>query len=170
MTRRHWLLLAALLIPGAAHADPSAALAGLFMQSCLPYAGDPAGLRAWAAGKGLPKVPEQARKAFLLGAPGDVFDASDNEGKFVVASSDDGICSTATNKVTGPAITEALESDLRASGIAFRLVIERDDKTIPDIHDREYLATKNGRNWRILLATVKDRSGGQAMITGAPSS
>src|SRR5689334_10245089 len=140
------------------------------MQSCLAHAGDPAALRAWAAGKGLPAVPEQARKAFLLGAPGVVFDASDNEGKFVVASSDDGICSTATDQVSGAAVIQALETDLRASGIAFRLVIERDDKTIPDIHDREYLATKNGRNWRILLATVRNPRGGQAMITGAPSS
>lgn len=139
------------------------------MQSCLSYAGDPAGLRAWAAQKGLPKVPEQARKSFLLGAPGDVFDASDVEGKFVVASADDGICSAATDKVTQTAIVAALESDLRASGIAFRLVIERDDKVVPDIHDREYLATRNGRSWRILLATVKDPAGGQAMITGAPS-
>jgi hypothetical protein len=155
--------------PCAAHAaDQSAALAGLFMQSCLNYAGDPAGLRAWATGKGLPKVPEKARAAFLHGAPGQVFDASDNEGKFVVASADDGICSAVTNKVSQAAIVAALEGDLRAAGIAFRLVIERDDKTIPDIHDREYLATKNGRSWRILLATVKDPSGGQAMITGAP--
>ena len=138
------------------------------MQSCMTFAGDPAGLRAWAAGKALPAVPEQARAAFLHGAPGQVFDASDNEGKFVVVSSDDGICSAVTNRVAQAAIVAALEGDLRAAGIAFRLVIERDDKHVPDIHDREYLATKAGRSWRILLATVKDPSGGQAMITGAP--
>jgi hypothetical protein len=162
-------LLAALTAPASAlAADQSAALAGLFMQSCLNFAGDPAGLRAWAAGKGLPAVPEQARQAFLHGAPGQVFDASDNEGKFVVTSSDDGICSAITNAAGQAATVAALEADLRDSGIAFRLVIERDDKNIPDIHHREYLATKGGRGWRILLATVKDPSGGQAMITGAP--
>ncbi len=163
------MLLATFLPVGAARADEASALAGLFMQSCLTYAGDPIGLRAWAVRKGLPKVPEQARKAFLLGAPGEVFDASDNEGKFVVVSSDDGICSAVTDNTTGAAVTEALENDLRAGGIVFRLVIERDDKNISDIHDREYLATRNGRNWRILLATVKNPRGGQAMITGAPS-
>lgn len=139
------------------------------MQSCLNYAGDPAGLRAWAARKGLPPVPDQARKSFLRGAPGQVFDASDNEGKFVVISADDGICAVVTDRVTQSAMVAALEGGLRATGIAFRLVIERDDKSIPDIHDREYLATRAGRNWRILLATVKDAGGGQAMITGAPS-
>ena len=161
-----------LLVPEIGSADPpsdrAAALAGLFGQSCLTYAGDPAGLRAWAAHNGLPQVPDQARRAFLHGAPGQVFDASDNEGKFVVASSDDGICSVATDVARQAAIVAALESDLNGAGIAFRLVIERDDKTIPDIHDREYLATRNGRSWRILLATVKDAAGGQAMITGAP--
>ena len=160
------------LVPATASADPpaarSAALAGLFGQACLNYAGDPAGLRSWARQKGLPPVPDQARRAFLHGAPGEVFDASDNEGKFVVASSDDGICSVATDVVTQAASIAALEAMLSGAGIAFRLVIERDDKAIPDIHDREYLATRNGRSWRILLATVKDAAGGQAMITGAP--
>ncbi|MBS0639030.1 MAG: hypothetical protein U1E70_14025 [Acetobacteraceae bacterium] len=162
-------MLAALLLAGPARADQATALVGLFVQSCLNYAGDPPGLRAWAAQKGLPPVPEQARKAFLRGAPGQVFDASDNEGKFVLISSDDGICAAVTDRVTQVATVAALEAGLRAAGITFRLAIERDDKSIADIHDREYLATKSGRNWRILLATVKDSAGGQAMITGAPS-
>ncbi|HVZ06447.1 MAG TPA: hypothetical protein VHC04_00855 [Rhodopila sp.] len=153
----------------ASAADKAAALAGLFTQSCLTYAGDPAGLRAWAAGKGLPPVPEQARKAFLLNAPGQVFDASDDEGKFVVVSSDDGICSAVTDVLTQAAAVPALEAALRANNIAFRLVIERDDKEIPEIHDREYLATRDGRIWRILLATVKGAAGGRAMMTGAVS-
>lgn len=163
-------LLAAgcLMVPAAARADAAAELAGLFMQTCLQYAGDPEGLRAWARKTGLPQAAEQARTAFLHGAPGQVFDASDPDGKFVLVSSDDGICSTVTNQVIQAAAINALEDDLRSSGIRFRLVIERDDKTFPEIHDREYLATKDGRSWRILLATVNGEKGGQAMLTGAP--
>ena len=138
------------------------------MQTCLPYAGDPDGLRAWARTMGLPLAAEQARTAFLHGAPGQVFDASDPEGKFVLVSSDDGICSAVTNQVAQSAAINALEDDLRSSGVRFRMVIERDDKSIPEIHDREYLATKDGRSWRILLATVNGEKGGQAMVTGAP--
>ena len=83
-------------------------------------------------------------------------------------SSDDGICSAVTNQVAQSAAINALEDDLRSSGVRFRMVIERDDKSIPEIHDREYLATKDGRSWRILLATVNGEKGGQAMVTGAP--
>ena len=63
---------------------------------------------------------------------------------------------------------DALEAGLHRAGLAFRLVIERDDARISAIHDREYLATKNKRGWRILAATVKDDKGGEAMLTGAP--
>jgi hypothetical protein len=152
-----------------ARADAATELAGLFMQSCLSYAGDPAGLRAWAKRTGLPAVPEPARAAFLHGAPGQAFDGSSDAGKFVLVSSDDGLCSVATDQTTQQPAVDALETGLRQAGIAFRLVIERDDATISTIHDREYLATRNNRSWRILLATVKGDKGGEAMLTSAPS-
>jgi hypothetical protein len=147
---------------------PAPQLAGLFMQSCMPYAGDAAGLRAWANKTGLPTVPDPASKIFLHGAPGTVFDASLPPEKFVVVSSDDGLCAAVTNQAEGDAVVAALESDLKMAGVAFRLAIERDDKQVPQIHNREYLATKHGRGWRILVATVKDAKGGQAMLTAAP--
>lgn len=152
----------------AARADPAPELAGLFMQSCVPYAGDPAALRSWAVTTKLPQVPDPARTVFLHGAPGQVFDASLPPEKYVVVSSDDGLCATVTNQAEGSAVVAALEDDLKTAGIAFRLAIERDDKQASQIHHREYLATKNGRGWRILIATVKDAKGGQAMLTAAP--
>ncbi len=62
----------------------------------------------------------------------------------------------------------ALEAGFHQAGLAFRLVIDRDDSHIAAIHDREYLATKDKRGWRILAATVKDDKAGEAMLTGAP--
>ena len=171
------VLAAALGVAAFAHAaiaqsdatDAAQQLAGLFMQSCLPYAGKPGALRAWARRTGLPTLPDQARSAFLHGAPGVAFDASiPGHGKYVLASSDDGICSAITNATTDAAVASALEDDLTHIGIAFRLVIERDDKQINAIHYREYLAAKNGQGWRLLIATVKDLKGGQAMLTAAP--
>ena len=67
-----------------------------------------------------------------------------------------------------PQVTSALETGLREAGLTFRLVIERDDKQISAIHDREYLAAKDKDSWRILEATVKDDQGGEAMLTAAP--
>lgn len=138
------------------------------MQSCLSFAGQPVDLRAWARKSGLTDVPAPARAAFLHGAPGVVFDASTHGSKLVVVSSDDGVCSVVTNQAIGPEVISALETALTQTGIAWRLVIERDDKQVPTLHDREYLATKDGRSWRILAATVTDPQGGQAMLTGAP--
>jgi hypothetical protein len=143
-------------------------MAGLFIQGCLPFVGNPPALRRWAGQNGLPAVAEQARSAFLHGAPGQVFNASTSEGKLVLVSSDDGLCSVVADKLVQQPAAEGLEAGLRQAGLAFRLVIERDDAHLNDIHDREYLATKDGRGWRILLATVKDPEGGKAMLTAGP--
>jgi hypothetical protein len=163
------LLFVALVNEAAAQqSDTPQQLVGLFVQSCLAFAGDPGGLRDWARHEGLSEVADPARRAFLLGAPGTAFDASAPGSKLVVVSSDDGICSVVTNQANGGDVITALEAGLARAEIKWRLVIERDDKQISALHDREYLATKQGRSWRILAATVTDQQGGQAMLTGAP--
>jgi hypothetical protein len=140
----------------------------LFVQSCLPYAGKPAALRQWAAAAKLPEVPDPARSAFLNRTPGKVFDASNPVGKFVLLSSDDGLCAAVTDHANEQEVVHRLEDALRKASIALRLVSERDDPVNPKLHNREYLATGNGRSWRILAATVHDNQPGQAMLTAAP--
>jgi hypothetical protein len=161
-------LAAGLLASATAHAGAPEELVGLFIQGCLPFAGKPQALRDWAKRTGLPPVPEQARAAFLHGAPGQVFDGSAASAKLVLVSSDDGLCSAATDQATQPAVTEALEAGFRQAGLTFRLVVERDDAHVDAIHDREYLAAKDKRGWRVLAAAVKGDQGGEAMLTAAP--
>jgi hypothetical protein len=173
-------ILALLLTAGAAQADEpsaSAQLAGLFIQGCLRFAGDASALRVWAGRTGLPDLPEAASKAFLHGAPGRTFDASVSGTKLVLVSSDDGICAAMTDNAATDAVSGALEGGLSQAGIAFRLAIDRDDTNAKALHFREYLATRYGRSWRILAATVNSPSGhtpghnppgGQAMLTAAP--
>jgi hypothetical protein len=157
-----------LLLPVTAHAGAPEELVGLFIQGCLPFAGNAAALRDWAQRTGLPEVPEQARAAFLHGGPGQAFDGSAVGVKLVLVSSDDGLCSTVTDQATEQAVTDALEAGFRQAGLAFRLIVERDDKQVSEIHHREYLAARDKRGWRILAATVKGDKGGEAMLTGAP--
>jgi hypothetical protein len=140
-------------------------LAGLFMQSCLAFAGDAAGLRDWAKRTGLPAVAEPGRTAFLHAVPGVVFDASNKVGKFVVVSPDEGSCATLTDTADGSVLIGALEADLAQAGMQFRLVSERGDPQEKTLRYREYGATRNGRGWRILVGAVKDQQGGQAMLT-----
>ena len=160
-----------LFLPFAAHAaDPAPRdqLAGLFIQGCLPFTGNPPALRAWATSQNLPALPAPATKAFLHGAPGQAFDASAPGAKLVLASSDDGLCSAITDKAASAAVAQSLEAGLKQAGAAFRLAIDRDDTADKALHYREYLATRAGRSWRILVATVNDPAGGQAMLTAAP--
>ncbi len=157
-----------MLLPVAALAGPAEELSGLFLQSCIPYAGNPAALRQWATRAKLPEVPDPARARFLDGAPGKVFDASNRAGKFALLSSDDGICAVVTDHAGDQDTARALERALGAAGLRFRLVIERNDKLNPVLHHREYLAARSGRGWRILAATVRDAAPGQAMLTAAP--
>jgi hypothetical protein len=157
-----------MLFPVTASAGPAEELSALFLQTCLPYAGNPPALRQWAARAKLPEVPDPARAAFLGGAPGKVFDASNPQGKFALLSSDDGICAVVTDKAGDQETAQGLEHALTAASVTFRMVIERDDKLNPKLHHREYLAAHGKSAWRILAATVRDTSPGQAMLTAAP--
>ena len=103
MGRFLWLAVCtcalAALAPGAHAADPAGAdaaaqVVGLFMQSCVRFAGDVSGLRAWAAhATGMQVLSQQAQQAFLYGLPGEVFDASTKAGKLVLISENSGACS-----------------------------------------------------------------------------
>jgi hypothetical protein len=167
------LALALLLSPGIAFAGAADELSALFVQSCLPYAGDPPALRKWAAHLSLPEVPDPARASFLNGAPGKVFDASGATGvRLALISSDDGICAVITDHAADRETVQSLEHTLTEAGATFRLVAERNDKLNTDLHHREYLAGYKNREWRILAATVRDfppgHSPGQAMLTAGP--
>jgi hypothetical protein len=149
-------------------AQPAAQLAGLFIQGCLPFVGNPSALRSWAQQQGLPEAPASVRSAFLHNAPGQVFDGSAPDTKLALISSDSGLCAVATNRAVLNDVTQALEAGLQQAGLRFRLVIERDDKNLPAIHNREYLAAKDGKGWRILESADKDPAGGSAMLTAGP--
>lgn len=144
-------------------------LAALFLRGCVPFAGNPGQLRDWAIGQRLAILPEPARAAFLNGAPGLVFDASTQTGKFVLVSSDDGLCSCIAQSAPSEPVNAALEDSLRAGGLRFVLVTERSDRAIPTLRFREYVAALDQRVWRILAATTTDPTGGRAMLTAGPA-
>ncbi|HVY17003.1 MAG TPA: hypothetical protein VHB27_17405 [Rhodopila sp.] len=154
--------------PGSQPADDAPSqMVGLFIQGCMPFVGDAKALRAWAGKLGLSALPDKVAAVLLHGAPGMAFDGSNKSGKFALVSSDDGLCSVVTNKVTEPALRDALEAGFTQAGLKFRLVIQRDDKTVQAIHDREYLAARGKTGWRVLMASLKDGMG-QGMLTAGP--
>jgi hypothetical protein len=147
--------------------DNATDLTGLFMQSCNRFVGNPQGLRDWAGSAGLHELPQAGEQAFLHGAPGRVFDASDATGKFVVVSGDGGACSAIAETADGGALVDDLERSLRQAGIAFTLTREQDDSVEKSLHQRGYVASKDTSQWQILVGTVRDRPG-TAMLTATP--
>ncbi len=139
--------------------------AGLFMQSCVQFAGDRAGLRAWAKKTGLKELPADVQEHFLYGLPGIVFDASNKDGKFVLVSEDLGSCSVLAEIASGPAVLSDLEQDMQDAQIAFKVTGEKADAEENALKHREYVASQGQREWLLLVSIVKDPAGGQAMLT-----
>lgn len=138
---------------------------GLFMQSCLQFAGDKDGLRQWARKLALPELPAVIRDRFLYGRPGAVFDASNKDGKFVLVSEDGGSCSTIAQLANGKSTVRDLEKDMNDARITFRMTGERRDSEEKQLQHREYIASQGDRGWLLLISTVEGAAGGQVMLT-----
>jgi len=174
MTSPHPLILLAMALaigPAAgARADDTAKtnakqVAGLFMQSCLQFAGNRDELRTWAKKKGLKELPAEVQERFLYGLPGIVFDASNKDGKFILVSEDGGSCSAMAETASGPAVLSDLEQDMHDAQINFQMTSERADAEEKTLRHREYMASQGQRNWLLLVSIVQDPGGGQAMLT-----
>lgn len=168
-----WTIALTLLLQQRARTDDVAdaaanQLAGLFMQSCVQFAGDRNALRAWARKNNLLELPAKLGDQFLHGVPGVVFDASNPIGKFVLISDDGGGCSSVADKASGPALVAALEDNMRRTGIALTLRSDAPDAQEPQLRQRDYAAFLAGRKWRIVAGTVRDQQGGRAMLTATP--
>ena len=140
-------------------------VAGLFVQSCLQFAGDKDGLRGWAKKTGLKELPAGVQDRFLYGLPGVVFDASNKVGKFVLVSEDGGSCSVVAEMASGPVVISDLEQAMNEAKITFKVTAERADSQETSLKHREYQASQGQREWLLLISTVKDPAGGQAMLT-----
>jgi hypothetical protein len=151
--------------PDPAAADAAAQVVGLFMQSCVRFAGDPDGLRAWAPNAGMQPLPAQGQQAFLYGLPGVVFDASTKSDKLVVISENEGACSAMSESASGPLVVKTLEQVMQQAHIDFTMTHEDDDQQEKTLHHREYTASQGTRHWEMLISVVKGAAPGEVMLT-----
>jgi hypothetical protein len=160
--------MVALAAPARAEEPPivnAKQVAGLFMQSCLQFAGDKEGLRGWARKTGLKELPATVRDRFLYGLPGTVFDASNRSGKFILVSEDGGSCSAVAEIASGAVVVADLEQDMKDAQITFKVTAEKADAEEKAVKHREYQASQGQREWLLLVSIVQDPAGGQAMLT-----
>ena len=166
------LMLAPTLLPPAARAgspaDDSRQADGLFLQTCVRFAGDTSGLRAWAKQTNFLPLPPQGQAAFLNGLPGIAFDATNTHGKFVLISEDGGECSVVAEHADPDALVGTLESMLATAKIGFKVTDQHTDPTEATLHHREYDATANGHGFSMLVSTTSGAQGGEAMLSVTP--
>ncbi len=94
-----------------------------------------------------------------------MFDASNKDGKFVLVSEDGGSCSVVAETASGAGVIADLEQDLNEAKITFKVTGEKTDAEEKALRHREYVASQGQRQWLLLVSTVKDPAGGQAMLT-----
>ncbi|MGH7156207.1 MAG: NMCC_0638 family (lipo)protein [Acetobacteraceae bacterium] len=148
--------------------DSAAGAVALFMQSCVRFATDTQGLRDWVKTAGFPEVPASRADDFLDGLPGAAYDASGGKLSMVLVSEDAGSCSVVADAVKGPELIGALEQNLRGAKINFTATDDPPDPQVKDLNNREYSASADQRSWHMLVSTVKDPAGGEAVLTTNP--
>lgn len=141
-------------------------VAPLFVASCVQHAGNPAGLRAWAAKIKLPMLPPPGQAGFLKGAPGTVYDASNPAGKYVIVSLDDGGCLVAAEAVNTAAMVQATEAALEQAAITVVLDGDRGDLGDTGMRHRTYHASQGQRSWTLVIS-YGPRQPDQAMLSAA---
>lgn len=146
----------------------AAQVVGLFVQSCVRFVGNAADLRQWARQTGLSVLPKEAQQSFLYGLPGEVYDASTPNDKLVLISEDGGSCSALAESANGEAVATTLERVMRTAHITFTLTHEDDDTEEKALHHRSYAVSRGGRQWQMLVSTVKDTASGEVMLTANP--
>ncbi len=135
---------------GMANPD-SGQVAGLFLQSCMKYAGNAARLREWVSAHRLPQLPADQAAAFLgsLGA-GEVYGASNASGKHALVSYDSGACRVLALSGNASDIQTTLLALLRGQGVTVVPVLARakpDGSSSQDLFE----ATLGPRHWRVSI-------------------
>ncbi|MGC8475774.1 MAG: NMCC_0638 family (lipo)protein [Acetobacteraceae bacterium] len=163
-------LAAVLALGGAAPAPsgPAAIASAWFMRSCVRFAAHPKALRRWAAAKHLPKAPAKAAETYLFGLPGQVFTIPTAARPLLLVSEDSGLCSVIGSHVRGPALLDRVNAALTAAGVTFTVTQDGPDPKAKALHDRAYTARKGSAEWLMLVSTVTDPAGGEAILTSTP--
>ena len=141
---------------------------GLFLRSCVEFSGDRDGLREWIRKSGFPQIRDKGAEIFLYGLPGSVYDASANGTKLVLVTEDNGSCSAFAPLADGAIVLSELERILRDSRVKLDITADKSDSRENKLRHREYKATGAKREWQMLVSTVSDPAGGEAMLTANP--
>lgn len=139
---------------------------GLFGATCLHFAGDARGIRAFLAQQGAPQMPEKARDAFLAGRAGQVFDVSYRDTRLALVSLDDGGCEAVADQADPGQVITTLQQAARENQVPLQPLGGQNTKGPSDVQHQAFAVTLGGRVMHILVSTAP--SPPQAVLTLAP--
>ena len=158
--------------PGGQDAAPPAGpvsgadqVVGLFGATCLHYAGDVPGLRAFLQQQGAPAMPQQAKDAFLAGRQGQVFDVSYQTQKLALVSIDDGSCEAVADQANPQEVVSTLQQAARENGATLTPMDAPPSKRA-GVQQTAYTLTIAGRSMHVLVSTAS--AAPQAVLTLVP--
>ncbi len=142
--------------PGGAQPVPNGAdqLVGLFGATCLHFAGDTAGLRAFLAQQGAPVMPDQARTAFLAGRAGQAYDVSVPNVNLALVSLDNGVCEAVVEKANPAEILPTLQQSAQEAHVTVQNLGVQADKKGNGVNHVALLLTSNGKQMHVLVSTA----------------
>ena len=138
---------------------------GLFGATCLHFAGDVAGLRAFLQQQGAPEMPDAARTAFLAGRPGHVFDVSYQTQKLALVSIDDGGCEAVAEQANPQEVLSTMQQAARENNVALT-PLDSPGRKPTNVQQTAYSVTLSGKPMHVLVSTAA--AAPQAVLTLVP--
>ena len=140
-------------------------LVGLFGATCLHFAGDTAGLRAFLTQQGAPAMPAQARDMFLANRKGQVYDASVPGVNLALVTLDDGGCEAVAEKASRTEVLSTLQQAASEARVPLTAVGAQADGP-NGVQHAAYTLVAAGKQMHLLVSTAPAPP--QAVITLAP--
>jgi hypothetical protein len=147
--------------------DGADQVVGLFGATCLHFAGDLNGLRAFLHQQKAPVMPPQARDAFLAGRQGDVFDVSYKTVKLALVSLNDGACEAVAENADPNQVLAVLGQAAHENNVSLTpLGSAATPKDRPGVQQTAYGLNLDGRQMHVLVSTAS--AAPQAVLTLVP--
>ena len=151
---------------GAAAVDGADQVVGLFGAACLQFAGNAQGTRGFLDSQHAPKMPAQARDAFLAGRAGQAYDVSYQTVKLALVSLDDGACEAVVEQAQPAEVLSTLQQAATENKVALTPLSTQADKARQGVQHAAYSLTLGGKAMHVLVST--GQAAPQAVLTLVP--
>jgi hypothetical protein len=129
--------------------DGATQAAGLFLQTCLNFAGSPAGLRDFLKKRQVPELNPEGRAIFLRDHVGMGFDASNKATRLAVVSEDNGVCSIFAGQGNLAQVLPLIESINRSLALQMS---QSGGKETDSVHARYYNVIIKDRTYKLVIS------------------